>query len=73
VAIAYDSLSDEVIQKLPLEKLQTDGFLFIWAINAKYYFSIKLMEHWGYKLIDEITWIKKTVNGKLAKGHGFYL
>ena len=31
------------------------------------------MEKWGYKLIDEIVWIKKTVNGKIAKGHGFYL
>jgi len=31
------------------------------------------MEHWGYTLVDEVTWIKKTVNGKIAKGHGFYL
>ena len=31
------------------------------------------MEQWGYQLVDEITWIKKTVNGKIAKGHGFYL
>lgn len=32
-----------------------------------------MMEHWGYKLVDEISWVKKTVNGKIAKGHGFYL
>ena len=31
------------------------------------------MQHWGYKLVDEITWTKKTVNGKIAKSHGFYL
>ncbi len=31
------------------------------------------MAAWGYKLVDEITWVKKTVNGKIAKGHGFYL
>ena len=31
------------------------------------------MEHWGYKLADEIVWVKKTVKGKIAKGHGFYL
>jgi len=31
------------------------------------------MKHWGYKLVDEIVWIKKTINGKIAKGHGFYL
>jgi len=28
---------------------------------------------WGYKVIDSINWVKKTVNGKIAKGHGFYL
>jgi N6-adenosine-specific RNA methylase IME4 len=32
-----------------------------------------MIENWGYKLVDEITWVKKTVNGKIAKGHGFYL
>lgn len=32
-----------------------------------------MLEYWGYKLVDEITWIKTTVNGKIAKGHGFYL
>lgn len=31
------------------------------------------MEKWGYKLVDEVAWVKKTVNGKIAKGHGFYL
>ena len=23
--------------------------------------------------MDEIVWVKQTVNGKIAKGHGFYL
>jgi len=32
-----------------------------------------MMSDWGYKLVDEIVWIKKTINGKIAKGHGFYL
>ena len=31
------------------------------------------MEHFGYKLVDEIAWVKQTVNGKIAKGHGYYL
>ena len=25
------------------------------------------------RLIDELTWVKETVNGKIAKGHGYYL
>lgn len=57
VAIAYDSLADEAIKKIPIKELQTEGFCFIWVINAKYRMSVKLLEHWGYKLVDEITWV----------------
>lgn len=73
VAIQYDSLSDEFIEQIPVSKLQKNGVLFVWAINAKYAFTIKLMEQWGYKIVDSMTWVKKTVNGKIAKGHGYYL
>jgi len=38
--------------RLPLEKLQTDGFLFIWVINCKYRFTLELFEKFGYKLVD---------------------
>ncbi len=50
LAIHYDSLSDEYIERIPVAKLQK-----------------------GYKLVDSIIWVKKTVNGKIAKGHGDYL
>jgi mRNA (2'-O-methyladenosine-N6-)-methyltransferase len=26
-----------------------------------------------FRLVDEIAWVKQTVNGKIAKGHGYYL
>jgi mRNA (2'-O-methyladenosine-N6-)-methyltransferase len=32
-----------------------------------------MMENYGYKLVDEIACVKQTVNGKIAKGHGYYL
>eukprot|EP00347_Sterkiella_histriomuscorum_P014782 403359546 len=73
VAIAYDTLNDKEILNMPFEKVQTDGFLFIWVINAKYRFALEMMEKFGYKLVDEIAWVKQTVNGKIAKGHGYYL
>jgi len=47
--------------------------LFIWVINAKYRFALELFEKYNYRLVDEIAWVKQTVNGKIAKGHGFYL
>ena len=73
VAIAYDSLSDKQIMDIPFGKVQQDGYLFIWVINAKYRLAIQIMEHHGYQLVDEITWVKQTINGKIAKGHGYYL
>jgi len=24
-------------------------------------------------VVDSVSWVKKTVNGKIAKGHGYYL
>ena len=66
-------MNDRQILDIPFGKLQTDGFLFIWVINAKYRFALEMMEKNGYKLVDEIAWVKQTVNGKIAKGHGYYL
>ena len=73
VALGYSQLTDKDIQNLPIPKLQKDGFLFIWVINAKYQFTLDLFEQWGYTLVDEIVWVKMTVNRRLAKSHGFYL
>ena len=39
-------------------------YLFIYFFGYLFYI---------YSFVDDITWIKSTVNGRLAKGHGFYL
>jgi mRNA (2'-O-methyladenosine-N6-)-methyltransferase len=49
VAIAYDTLSDNIITDIPIEKLQTDGFIFIWTINAKFKVTLDLIKSWGYR------------------------
>ena len=36
VAIQYQSLSDDAIGRIPIPKLQKEGFLMIWVINAKF-------------------------------------
>jgi mRNA (2'-O-methyladenosine-N6-)-methyltransferase len=73
VAISYKTLNDNIIFDIPVHKLQTDGFIFIWVINAKFKIALDLMKKWEYKYCDEIIWVKQTVNGKIAKGHGYYL
>jgi mRNA m6A methyltransferase catalytic subunit len=59
VAIAYDTLSDiEILDRIPFDKLQKDGFLFIWVINAKMRFALELYRKFDYKLVDEVVWVK---------------
>lgn len=73
VTISYEALSDQLIKALPVTKLQKEGLLFLWTINAKYRVSLQLMDDWGYKYVDEIVWVKKTCNNKIAKSHGYWL
>lgn len=73
VALGYSQLGDSLIEQIPVQKLQTDGFLFMWVINAKYKMALGLLRSWGYEFVDELTWVKQTVNRRVAKSHGFYL
>ncbi|KAF9582096.1 hypothetical protein BGW38_000651, partial [Lunasporangiospora selenospora] len=73
VAIAYQQLPDICIEDLPVPKLSSNGFIFIWVINNKYAKAFDLMRKWGYRYVDDITWVKQTVNRRMAKGHGYYL
>eukprot|EP01117_Protostelium_nocturnum_P018772 TRINITY_DN791_c0_g1_i1.p1 TRINITY_DN791_c0_g1~~TRINITY_DN791_c0_g1_i1.p1 ORF type:complete len:307 (-),score=138.39 TRINITY_DN791_c0_g1_i1:111-1031(-) len=73
VAIGYKQLPNKDIMDIPIHKLQKNGFLFIWVINARYTFALEMFERWGYELVDDITWVKTTVHRRMAKGHGFYL
>lgn len=74
VIITFEKLKDEHICKLKnIDKLQTDGFIFIWTINGRFEVVFDLLEKWGYTYCDMINWVKTTRNGKFAKGHGYYL
>ena len=73
VALGYQQLSDELILSLPIERLQRNGLLLIWVINAKYKTALDMFDRWGYQLVDELAWVKLTVHRRLAKNHGFYL
>ncbi|KAJ1658581.1 hypothetical protein IWQ61_002204 [Dispira simplex] len=73
VAIGYQQLPDVCIEELPIPLLQQNGFIFIWVINNKYTKAFDLMKKWGYTYVDDIAWVKQTVNRRMAKGHGYYL
>jgi hypothetical protein len=49
VSLGYSQLNDNDIVNLPVPKLQSNGFLFVWVINAKYKFTLDLFDKWGYR------------------------
>ena len=51
VAIAYEQLGDNLIQDIPLEAIQKDGYLFLWVINAKYRVALEMLQNWGYTYV----------------------
>lgn len=73
VSLGYSQLTDQSIADLPIPKLQKNGFLFVWVINAKYQWTLEQFKKWGYEFVDEIVWVKVTNSRRLAKSHGFYL
>lgn len=73
VALGYSQLTDDIITSLPIHLLQENGLLFIWVINAKYKLALQLLMKWGYTMIGDVSWVKQTVNRRIANGHGYYL
>lgn len=49
VSLGYSQLTDEDIINMPIPKLQPNGYLFIWVINAKFEFTMDLFDRWGYR------------------------
>mmetsp|Transcript_23544 Transcript_23544/g.28843 ORF Transcript_23544/g.28843 Transcript_23544/m.28843 type:complete len:524 (-) Transcript_23544:78-1649(-) len=73
VALGYSQLKDDLITKIPVPKLIENGLLFIWVINNKYRLGLELFRKWGFKIINDIAWVKQTINRRQAHGHGYYL
>ena len=70
VSLGYSQLTDHSIADLPIPKLQKNGFIFVWVINAKYQWTLEQFKKWGYEFVDEIVWVKVTNSRRLAKSPG---
>ncbi|OIR58969.1 MAG: MT-A70 family protein [Amphiamblys sp. WSBS2006] len=73
VNLEYTQMDITDIGNMEIPLLQEKGFIFVWVITSTYVTAINLMKRWGYKLVDELVWIKKAHSGGLAKSHGYYL
>eukprot|EP01103_Thecamoeba_quadrilineata_P016776 TRINITY_DN5712_c0_g1_i2.p1 TRINITY_DN5712_c0_g1~~TRINITY_DN5712_c0_g1_i2.p1 ORF type:complete len:389 (-),score=44.69 TRINITY_DN5712_c0_g1_i2:129-1295(-) len=66
------TLSNQEIIDIDVGCLSDSGFIFVWVINSQMQFSFECLNRWGYKYVDQITWVKTTKNGNIGIAQGYY-
>ena len=62
IELDYPTMTDEEISNLPVNRLQKQGYLFLWVTKGKLKKAFKMFDKWGYKPIDTIVWVKTKVS-----------
>jgi len=69
--LEYNTMSNNEIISIPVEKLSKKGFCFLWVLNSLMNVGYECLNKWGYDVVDQITWVK-TRNEKLYISQGYY-
>ncbi|CCD23305.1 mRNA (N6-adenosine)-methyltransferase NDAI_0B02700 [Naumovozyma dairenensis CBS 421] len=62
--LPYGTCNDIELLQLPLNHLQNDGVLFLWVTGRAIELGKESLMNWGYKVINEISWIKTNQLGR---------
>ena len=59
MVLPYPTLTIEQIKKLPIPELSEVGsHLWLWCVNRTLHDAIHIMDHWGFKYMTTVTWVK---------------
>jgi N6-adenosine-specific RNA methylase IME4 len=67
----YKTMSMERILQLPVKSLGAD-YILLWTTGPFIFDARDVLQAWGFNPITLLTWVKRTVNGKLAYGAGYW-
>ncbi|XP_019420740.1 PREDICTED: N6-adenosine-methyltransferase MT-A70-like isoform X3 [Lupinus angustifolius] len=56
--LPYGTMADDEMRTLNVPALQTDGLIFLWVTGRAMELGRDCLEHWGYKRVEEIIWVK---------------
>ena len=73
VELGYDQMEENAIATMPLDLIQTDGYVFMWVVAREFSNGLKMLERWGYQVINDIHWIKTSRRGIYQPSNGHYL
>ena len=69
--VEYHTLTTKDLAALPVGDA-VSGYLFLWTPGPFLGEGFKLLEAWGFKYATAIHWLKRTKNGKIRYGAGFW-
>lgn len=69
-----NTLTNQEILNIPLEKLSKGGFCFLWILNNNINAGYECLNKWGYDIVDRLVWIRTQNEEKkveIAQGRFF--
>ena len=73
VEIMYEQMPENDIASIPLNFVQKDGYIFMWVVAKEFSNGLRMLELWGYEVINTIHWIKTSRKGIYFPSNGYYL
>ena len=70
--LPYDLMTNTELLSLDFDKLQDSGIAFMWVTNATEELARKFFKKFGYKIVEQIVWVKLTKTGKVVRTQGYY-
>nr|CAI39085.1 Putative N6-adenosine-methyltransferase with ZZ-type zinc-binding domains [Paramecium tetraurelia] len=73
-SLDYNTMSNQEIMDIKIEKLSKKGFLFLWILNTQLNIAFEMASKWGYEIVDQIMWVKLNPQGNnvyLSTGYYF--
>ncbi|KOG99337.1 mRNA (N6-adenosine)-methyltransferase [Saccharomyces eubayanus] len=62
--LPYGTCNDIELLGLPLHELQDEGIIFLWVTGRAIELGKESLDNWGYKVINEVSWIKTNQLGR---------
>lgn len=56
--LPYGTMSDDEMRRLPVQKFQDEGLIFLWVTGRAMELGRECLKYWGYDRVDEIIWVK---------------
>lgn len=70
-SLDYNTMSNQEIMDLRVERLSKKGFIFMWILNTQLNVAYEILNKWGYEVVDQIIWVKLK-DKKIYLSHGYY-